>query len=144
MDKPTYASVEQQGLEFQQYTLQTIVTAIEKTVTSALLGEGFYLKLNLAAFERSDIDTRYKAYATARNWGWLSVNDIRTLEDLNGIGPDGDVYLQPMNMVKAGAPAALPAAGAGTDPTAAVSATAATDAATTEPPAATAGTTSGA
>jgi HK97 family phage portal protein len=102
MDKPTYASVEQQGLEFQQYTLQTIVTSLEKTIGAALLEDKFYMKLNLAAFERSDIATRFRAYATARQWGWMSVNDIRSKEDDNGIGPDGDIYLQPMNMVQAG------------------------------------------
>ena len=44
--------------------------------------------------------------------GWWSVNDIRRLENLNGIGPEGDVYLQPLNMTRAdgvGPPAGEPA-----------------------------------
>jgi hypothetical protein len=44
-------------------------------------------------------------YAQGRQWGWWSVNDIRRLENLNGIGPEGDVYLQPLNMTRAGADA---------------------------------------
>lgn len=100
-DKPTYASVEQQSLEFVQYRLQPIVTNIERSIQSALLQVPYFYKLNLAAFERSDIKTRYAAYAVARQWGWMSVNDIRSLEDLNSIGPEGDVYLQPLNMVPA-------------------------------------------
>jgi HK97 family phage portal protein len=104
MDKPTYASVDQQALEFVQYTLQPIVTSIERTIQTVLLDELYYFKLNLAAFERADIKTRYAAYATGRMWGWLSVNDIRELEDMNRI-PEGDVYLQPLNMVPAMNPA---------------------------------------
>jgi hypothetical protein len=42
-------------------------------------------------------------YAQGRQWGWWSVNDIRRLENLNGIGGEGDVYLQPLNMTRAGA-----------------------------------------
>jgi HK97 family phage portal protein len=100
MDKPTYASVEQQGLEFLQYNLQPIATSIERTIESVLLEAPYFYKLNLSTFERSDIKTRYAAYATARQWGFMSVNDIRELEDLNRI-PEGDVYLQPLNMTQA-------------------------------------------
>lgn len=100
-DKPTYASVEQQQIEFVQYTLLPIVTTIERTLTSALLEDPYYMRINLAGFERSDISTRYKAYATARQWGFMSVNDIRTLEDMNTIGEQGDVYLTPLNMAPA-------------------------------------------
>jgi hypothetical protein len=34
----------------------------------------------------------------ARQWGFLSVNDIRRLENLDPI-PGGDIYLQPLNMI---------------------------------------------
>jgi HK97 family phage portal protein len=100
MDKPTYASVEQQALEFLQYTLQPIVTAIERSIQTLLLEEPYFYKLNIAAFERSDIKTRYAAYAVGRQWGWLSVNDVRELEDQNRIA-EGDVYLTPLNMADA-------------------------------------------
>lgn len=101
MDKPTYASVEQQSLEFVQYTLQPIVSNLERTIQTVLLEGAYFYRFNLAGFERSDIKTRYAAYATGRQWGWLSTNDIRELEDMNRIGPEGDVYLQPLNMIAA-------------------------------------------
>ena len=50
---------------------------------------------------RGDIEKRFKAFATARQWGWMSANDILALENRNGIGPQGDIYLVPMNMVPA-------------------------------------------
>jgi phage portal protein BeeE len=48
-----------------------------------------------------DQSSRYEAYAKGRQWGWLSVNDIRRLENLPPV-PGGDIYLQPLNMVPAG------------------------------------------
>jgi HK97 family phage portal protein len=100
-DKPTYASVEQQALEFSQYTQQPIVIGLEETIQTRLLEAPYFYRFNLSAFARADIGTRYRAYATGRQWGWLSVNDIRESEDMNRIGPEGDVYLQPLNMIPA-------------------------------------------
>jgi HK97 family phage portal protein len=104
-DKTPYASVEQQSLEFSEYTLQPVVTGIEQTIETELLSPPFIYRLNLSAFARADINARYTAYGQGRQWGWFSVNDIRELEDLNRIGPAGDVYLQPVNMVAAGSDA---------------------------------------
>ena len=42
------------------------------------------------------------AYALARNWGWLSVNDVLRLENRDPIGPQGDEYLRPLNTVPLG------------------------------------------
>ena len=103
--QPTYASVEQAGIEFSMYTQQPIVTGIEQTVETNLLRPPFIYRLNLNAFQRADITSRYRAYAMGRQWGWFSVNDIRELEEMNRIGPEGDIYLQPLNMAPAADPA---------------------------------------
>jgi hypothetical protein len=67
-----------------------------------LLGDPSYQwRFNLNAFERADISTRYRSYATARQWGWMSPNDVRHLEDMNEID-GGDEYLTPLNMVPLG------------------------------------------
>ncbi len=60
------------------------------------------MKLNTSAVVRADIEARNRSYALGRQWGWLSVNDIRRLEDMPPIGAEGDVYLQPMIMEPAG------------------------------------------
>lgn len=101
MDKPTYASVEQQSLEFLRYTINPWVVNIEKSLESALLEPPYFVKFNVNAFERADISSRYRGYAVGRQWGWLSVNDIRRMEDLNEIGSEGDSYLEPLNMIAA-------------------------------------------
>jgi len=39
------------------------------------------------------------AFMMGRQWGWLSVNDIRRMLNLESIGPSGEIYLQPLNMI---------------------------------------------
>lgn len=55
---------------------------------------------NRAALLRTDLLTRYRAYAIGRQWGWLTVNRILAEEDENPVGPEGDVLLDPLNMVR--------------------------------------------
>ena len=57
-----------------------------------------YIRFNMEGLLRGDLKSRYESYTKARNWGWLSANDIRRLESLPPI-ENGDVYLQPLNMV---------------------------------------------
>ena len=61
------------------------------------------------ALVRGDLQTRYAAYATARQNGWLNGDEIRELEDLNPIdGGAGSVFWMPANMQPASAtPVAL-------------------------------------
>jgi hypothetical protein len=65
------------------------------------------VRFELGDLIRGDIKTRFVAYAQGRQWGWMSVNEIRERENLPGIGPDGDTYLTPTNMTNdpTGAPA---------------------------------------
>jgi phage portal protein BeeE len=64
----------------------------------------YFPEFNVEGLMRGDTKSRYDGYAIARNWGWLSVNEIRAKENMNPIGPEGDVYLQPLNMSDAGSP----------------------------------------
>jgi HK97 family phage portal protein len=102
MDKPTYASVEQQSIEFVRYTLYPYVRAMEQAVAKSMLDPQYQWRFNLDAFERGDIATRYAAYAVGRQWGWLSADDVRKQEDMNPIPEGGDAYLSPLNMTPAG------------------------------------------
>jgi len=47
---------------------------------------------------RGDQKSRFDAYTRGRNWGWLSANDVRKLENMAPI-EGGDAYLQPLNMI---------------------------------------------
>jgi phage portal protein BeeE len=53
---------------------------------------------------RGDFATRTQGYATARQNGWMSINEIRALEEMNPISEEqgGNAYLVNGNMVSAG------------------------------------------
>ena len=103
----TYASVEAYGLQFVIYTLFPWLVRWEKSLSMQLLlererGDYFFEHL-MTAILRGDTTARFTAYGQGRQWGWLSVNDIRELENMNPID-GGDVYLQPTNMINANEP----------------------------------------
>lgn len=88
--------IEQQSISFVQYTLLNWINPIEQAF-SDLLPRGQFARLNVNALLRGDQKSRYDAYVSARNAGWLNVNEIRELED-RGPVPHGNEYIQPLNM----------------------------------------------
>lgn len=106
LENASYATVEQQGIDFTVHCVRPWCERIEQELVAQLFSEAdqedFFPKHTIDGLLRGDQASRFASYATARQWGWMSVNDILALEDRNPIGPEGDVYLQPMNMVPAG------------------------------------------
>ena len=90
----SYASVEQNAIQFAQYTLRPIISKFETALSTLLLGPAF-VKFNLDAILRGDIQTRFAAYSTGQLAGFLSVNDVRRLEDY-APAPGGDDYRVPL------------------------------------------------
>lgn len=100
LDRATFSNIEQQALEYVVDTLTPWLELIEASIDTHLMlnAERFFFEFNVAGLLRGDIKTRFEAYATARQWGWLSVNEVRRLENMNGIGPAGDIYADPPNV----------------------------------------------
>jgi len=93
----TYASAEQFSLNFVKYCLLPWCRRWEHSANHSLLSawerkKGYFIEFNVDGLLRGDISTRYTSYATGRQWGWLSVNDIRSLENMNPID-GGDEYI---------------------------------------------------
>ena len=105
LEKSSFSNIEQQSLEFVKYTLDPWVARWEQNIFRTLLSseekETFFAKFNVDGLLRGDYQSRMNGYATARQNGWMSANDIRELEDLNLI-PDelgGNRYLCNGNFV---------------------------------------------
>ena len=100
------ANVEEENRSFAIDTIAPICTRWEQALNQKLLQpeerSEYFIEFNLNGLLRGSFKDRNAGYALGRQWGWLSVNDIRRLENLNSIGPEGDIYLQPMNMANAG------------------------------------------
>jgi HK97 family phage portal protein len=90
----SYASVEQNSINFVTYTLNPYLAKLEAAYSS-ILPAGVFLRFNTNALLRGDTTTRFAAYNSALQSGWLSINDIHRLEDLRPV-EGGDVYRVPL------------------------------------------------
>lgn len=110
LEKSAFTNIEQQSIDFVVHTMMPWVIRWEQEINRRCFapGSNMFIKFNLAGLLRGDIKSRYEAYNIGRNGGWLCVNDIRELEDMNAI-ENGDIYLEPLNMKPAGSPDPAPA-----------------------------------
>jgi HK97 family phage portal protein len=97
----SYASVEQNNINFVTHTLRPYVAKIEDAYSS-LLPDSAFMKFNVDGLLRGDFATRMNGYSIGAQAGFLSVNDIRRLEDLRP-AQGGDVYRVPLANVDLGA-----------------------------------------
>lgn len=106
LEKSSFSNIEQQSLEFVKYTLDPWVTRWEQSMIRSLLSaeekKKYFIKFNVDGLLRGDYQSRMNGYATARQNGWMSANDIRELENLDRIPTElgGDLYLINGNMTK--------------------------------------------
>lgn len=102
LEKASYNSIEQLLIQFVVFGLMPWVKRHEQAMMRDFLlpkdRSTHFIEFNLSGLMRGDQKSRYEAYAIARQWGWLSVNDIRRLENMPPVA-GGDTYLHPLNMV---------------------------------------------
>lgn len=105
LEKSSFSNIEQQSLEFVKYTLDPWVSRWEQNLVRSLLTSDekkkYFIKFNVDGLLRGDYQSRMNGYATARQNGWMSANDIRELENLDRISAEegGDLYLINGNML---------------------------------------------
>lgn len=100
----TFSNIEHQSIEYVTDCLEPWIIRVEQEAGRKLFGKNDprYIKHNVAALVRGDMESRYRAYAIGRQWGFINVDEIRALEDKNKL-PDGQgqIYLTPSNMIPA-------------------------------------------
>lgn len=105
LEKSSFSNIEQQSLEFVKYTLDPWVVRWEQSLARTLFTmdekKEYFFKFNVDGLLRGDYASRMSGYATARQNGWMSANDIRELENLDRIPTEegGDLYLINGNML---------------------------------------------
>ena len=106
LEKSSFSNIGQQSLEFVKYTLEPWLVRWEQSMVRSLLTPSekreYFIKFNVDGLLRGDYASRMSGYATARQNGWMSANDIRELENLDRIPAEegGDLYLINGNMTK--------------------------------------------
>lgn len=105
LERATFSNIEAQQIDFVMHCIRPRLVRWEQALSRDLFiaPDLYFPEFNVEGLLRGDAASRYNAYAIGRNWGWLSVNEIRERENLNPI-PEGDIYLQPLNMSEAGEP----------------------------------------
>jgi len=91
----TYSNVEAQGLEYLRTSIAPITTRIESTFTD-YLPRGQEAKFNYDSLLRADTYTRYQAHKLALDAGFLTVDEIRELEDLPPLGTPPETQQEEM------------------------------------------------
>jgi HK97 family phage portal protein len=77
----TYTNIEARDLSFLKYALQPWLGRLERALNTLLPRGGQYCKFNAGALLRTDLKSRYESYTLALAGGWLSVDEVRELED---------------------------------------------------------------
>jgi HK97 family phage portal protein len=88
----TYSSVEQNMIAFVTHTLRPYVTLLEDNM-SVLMdrypgGADAFIKFNMNGLLRADTQARFSSYSTGLQSGFLTINDIRSWEDLTAQAGD--------------------------------------------------------
>ena len=90
----------QQQLSFLTDTLRPILSRMEAEFKRKVLGlrSNLVVVFDLTDRLRGDFATQMQSYATSKQWGLMTTNEIRKVMGYNPVGPEGDVLWSPVNM----------------------------------------------
>ncbi len=105
LERATFTNIEHQAIEYVVDALRPWLVRWEQAILTQLIPSQeqamIFAEFLVDGLLRGDTPSRYAAYATAINSGWMSRNDVRVLENMNPA--DGlDDFLVPLNMVPSG------------------------------------------
>lgn len=117
LERASFNNMEQMAIEFVTYTLTPWLVRIEEKITRKLLLDDteFFAEFLTAGLLRGDIKTRFQSYAKAIQFGWMTRNEVRTLENLNTDDEDLDKFILPLNVRTTDEPSAAEIKGRGVD-----------------------------
>jgi HK97 family phage portal protein len=106
LERATFSNVEEQNIGWVVDCIGPWCVRIAASVNHQLFRNDprYFAEHVLLGLLRGDVQRRFDAYTKGRQWGWLSINDVRKLENMNPV-ENGDEYLVPLNMRDASAPA---------------------------------------
>jgi HK97 family phage portal protein len=101
LDRATNNNIEHQGIEFVTDAIVPWAIRLEQEANAKLFSaraQGrVYTKLNVSSLMRGDSKSRAEYYRAMLQAGVMTINEVRALEELNGIGPNGDEQLVQLN-----------------------------------------------
>jgi HK97 family phage portal protein len=114
LDRATFSNIEEQSIAFLTDTLLPWLTLFEQRIDEDIVRpmseargldpDAYFAEFNVLGLLKGAIDKRYEAYSKGIQSGWLSVNDVRRMENMNPV-EGGEQYLRAVNMAPLDAPA---------------------------------------
>lgn len=100
LSRSTYSNIEVQGTEFVTHCLLSHLKRWESAISRDLIAddERYFAEHNVNGLMRGDHASRAAFYVAGLQNGWFSVNDVREMENLNPLGPEGDKHFIQLNM----------------------------------------------
>lgn len=96
LEKATFSNIEHQSIQFVVFSLLPWMKRIEQSITRDLLTaterREYYAEHNAEGLLRGDSKARSEFYKNLFNVGAITINDIRRLENMNGIDKNGDKH----------------------------------------------------
>lgn len=100
LERSTYSNIEVQGTEFVQHCLLPHLKRWEAAISRDLIedDERYFAEHSVSGLLRGDHASRSAYYVSAIQNGWMSINEVREMENLNPLGPEGDKHFIQLNM----------------------------------------------
>ena len=106
LERATFSNIEHQSISFVVHTIRPWLVRIEQSINKALFSESekkdYFVSFVVEGLLRGDYESRMRGYSIGIQNGFMSPNDIRSLENMNPIpsGEGGDTYMVNGNMLK--------------------------------------------
>lgn len=100
LGESSYSNIEQEAISFVVHSIRPWTVRIEQALMKTLLfdeGEDYVIEFLLDGLLRGDTESRYRAYQTGLQNGFLKLNEVRELENKNPLDW-GDISMIPLNM----------------------------------------------
>ena len=101
-----YSSIEALSIDFVRFTLMPYMVMVEQELNRKLFRDSefglFTIKIDAKGLLRGDSSSRAQYYREMTSIGALSINEVRRMEDLNRVGPEGDQLFMPLNFAPIG------------------------------------------
>jgi HK97 family phage portal protein len=95
----SYNSLEIVSREWLMLGLGSLIARLEAGLQRLIVGDTTFIKFNVDSILRPLTKERYESYRIGLNeGGFLTLNEVRAMEDRPPLGPEGDVFRQPLNI----------------------------------------------
>ena len=102
LEKATFSNIEHQSIEFVKFSLSPWMKRIEQSINLQLLipseRKRYFAEFVADGMLRGDVKSRYESYEVGIRSGWLSINEVRGMENLAPLDKGGDEHWLQMQM----------------------------------------------